>query len=67
MKYKVKLAGVTKAAKAAGVKRLHIYLCFHGRRNPSPRVAEAIKKYVVAYVPIRTDAEQPRDKDTNVT
>lgn len=56
-KNKIRFAGVSKAARCAEVSRQQIWLVCTGERNPSPRVAEAIKKYVVAYVPIR-----PADK-----
>ena len=55
MNGKTKLSGVTKAARAAGVQRLHIYLCCHGRRKPSKKVADAIRRYVTTYVPIKLE------------
>ena len=56
-KNKTRFSGIGKAAYHAGVSRQQIWLVCTERRNPSPRVAEAIKKYVVEYVPIR-----PADK-----
>ena len=60
-KSKMRFRGINTAARESGVCRVYIWRCCTGRRRPSTRVADAIKKYVVAYVPIRTDAEQPSD------
>ena len=55
------MRGVSKAARECGVTPSHVWRCARGERKPSARVADAIKKYVVAYEPIRTDAEKPSD------
>lgn len=57
-----RFSGITRAARASGVTRTHLWRCAIGERIPSPRVAEAIKKYVVAYVPIRLDEHTTRNK-----
>ena len=64
---KVYFRGIAMAARESGVCMSHVRRCAAGERKPSARVADAIKKYVVAYEPIRLDEHTTRDKDTNVT
>lgn len=49
MPTKIKLSGVTKAAKEAGVSRQHLWLCALGTRTPSKKVLDAIRKNVSFY------------------
>ena len=46
MRREIKLSGVTEAAAAAGVSRQHVYLCCHGERKPSARLAAIIAQMV---------------------
>ena len=51
MPTKIKLSGVSRAAKEAGVTRQHIYRCCIGTRKPSAKVLDAISSYVTVYEP----------------
>lgn len=59
---KMRFRGINNAARESGVCRVYIWRCCTGRRRPSPRVADAIRKHVVAYVPVRLDEHTTRDK-----
>ena len=60
MPTKIKLSGVTMAAKEAGVSRQHLRLCALGARTPSRKVLRAIRKNVFFYT-IATNPNHAKD------
>lgn len=48
---KIKLSGVNRAAKEAGVSRQYVRMCCLGTRKPSAKVLSAISSYVTVYEP----------------